>query len=249
MRSSIGVMGALALAAAVPASGRAGEAARANTEVQVILQVTCPSDAVRAAVEGHRPELVACYQQLLARRPQLSATSVFEWTVGADGRVSGATASSESAEYEDPELRDCVLARIARWTFAKPAGPVQVTLVAGFSTKRKAASGGSDDAAPASIDKVGVRKVIQAHGKEILKCYQDRLAQDPKLAGKVVMKWVIEAGGAVENPQVVDGTTLEDHALHECMKAQLATWRFPRPENGGVALITYPWIFKAQASP
>ncbi len=95
-----------------------------------------------------------------------------------------------------------------------------------------------------SIDKVGLRKVIQAHQKEILACYQGRLDQDPKLAGKVVMRWAITAAGGVENVEVADGTTLEDHALHECMRARLATWRFPAP--GERAVVTYPWIFRAQ---
>ncbi len=217
----------------------------APAEPQVILEVTCASDEVKAAITIHRDELRACYERRLAKAPDLTSTSVLEWTVRGDGTITDPTPSAMAAEYEDPELRDCVVGRIRSWAFPAPEQAVNVTLVAGFSP-RPGRAGAGGPSRPGNIDRAGVEKTIQGHAREIGACYQQRLSQDPKLAGKVVMRWLVQADGAVANVQVTDGTTLEDHALHECMRARIATWRFPRPENGGVATITYPWILRAQ---
>jgi hypothetical protein len=235
----VGLVGGLALALAAPGRARGGDA----SAPEVILRVTCPSEAVKVAVEARRGELLACFDEQVKKERAFSATSVFEWTVQADGRVANASANGMSADFEDPELRDCILARIARWTFPRPGGPIEVTLVAAFSVKPAAPPAGAD------VDKAALRKAIQAHAPEIGKCYQAALDRDPRLAGKVLLKWVIAAGGTAENVQVADGTTLEDHALHECMKARVASWKFPRPVGGGVATVTYPWILRPQPGP
>jgi hypothetical protein len=218
----------------------------APAEPQVVLEVTCASDAVKAAITVHRGELQACYERRLAKAPDLTSTSVLEWTVRADGTITAPTPSAMAAEYEDPELRDCVVARIRSWAFPPPDEPVNVTLVAGFSRKGAARAAAAGKDAPGTMDRTAVQKTVQGHAAEIGKCYQQRLEQDPKLAGKVVMRWQVQADGSVANVTVGDGTTLEDHALHECMRARIAGWRFPRPENGGVATVTYPWVLRAQ---
>jgi len=225
----------------------------APAEAQVTLDVTCPSDAVKAAITIHRDELQACYERRLAKAPDLSSTSVLEWTVRADGTITAPTASAMAAEYEDPELRDCVVGRIRSWAFPAPDEPVGVTLVAGFSRKRAALvaspTGKMKGGVVGGLDTDAVRRAIQSHAAEIRKCYEQRLAQDPRLAGKVLLRWIIQADGSAANVIVSDGTTLEDHALHECMRARVAAWRFPRPAGGGVAVITYPWILRSSAVP
>lgn len=241
----------LTLGIAGGARGQAHEQEQGNMSGPVVdpkvdLRVTCPSEAVKAAVAARQGELAACYDAELAKRKTaLSATSIFEWTVTADGRVANATTSAESAEYEDPALRDCVLARIARWTFPRQAAPVDVTLVAAFSPRPAARAAGAGGA----IEKGALQKVIQSHQGEIVKCYEERLSHDPRLAGKVTMRWVVQANGGVGEVKVADATTLEDHALHECMKARIATWRFPRPAGGGTAVVTFPWVFRSRGGP
>ncbi|HTN53465.1 MAG TPA: AgmX/PglI C-terminal domain-containing protein, partial [Anaeromyxobacter sp.] len=97
-----------------------------------------------------------------------------------------------------------------------------------------------------SIDKELVRKVIQDHAAQIRYCYEQQLALNPRLAGKVSIKWVINADGSASSPQV-DGsaTTLEDAKVHECMMSRITSWQFPKPKGGGIAVITYPWILRA----
>jgi FHA domain len=97
-----------------------------------------------------------------------------------------------------------------------------------------------------SIDKELIRKVIQEHAAQIRFCYEEQLAVNPKLAGKVVIKWVIDAEGNASNASVdASATTLASDKVHQCMMARIVSWQFPKPKGGGIAVITYPWILRA----
>ncbi|BDG04934.1 adventurous gliding motility protein GltG [Anaeromyxobacter oryzae] len=97
-----------------------------------------------------------------------------------------------------------------------------------------------------SIDRELVRKVIQDHAAQIRYCYEQQLALNPKLSGKVSIKWVINGDGSASLPEVERGaTTLEDSKVHECMMSRITSWQFPKPKGGGIAVITYPWILRS----
>ncbi len=97
-----------------------------------------------------------------------------------------------------------------------------------------------------SIDKELIRKVIQEHAAQIRYCYEQQLAVNPKLQGKVAIKWVINGDGSASSPQVDrSSTTLEDARVHECMMSRITSWAFPKPKGGGIAVITYPWILRS----
>ncbi len=97
-----------------------------------------------------------------------------------------------------------------------------------------------------SIDKELIRKVIQDHAAQIRYCYEQQLAINPRLQGKVAIKWIIQADGSGTNPQVDhSATTLEDAKVHECMMSRITSWAFPKPKGGGIAVITYPWILRS----
>jgi pSer/pThr/pTyr-binding forkhead associated (FHA) protein len=97
-----------------------------------------------------------------------------------------------------------------------------------------------------AIDKELIRRVIQEHASQIRYCYEQELQRDPKLEGKVVIRWIINADGHVSNPQVDGGgTTLGNDAVHRCMMDRIQSWEFPKPKGGGIAVITYPWILRA----
>jgi len=100
-----------------------------------------------------------------------------------------------------------------------------------------------------SIDKELIRKVIQEHAAQIRYCYEQQLALNPRLQGKISIKWIIQADGSATNPQVDEGaTTLDDAKVHECMMSRITSWQFPKPKGGGIAVITYPWILRASGN-
>jgi hypothetical protein len=97
-----------------------------------------------------------------------------------------------------------------------------------------------------SVDKELIRKVIQDHASQIRYCYEQQLAVNPRLQGKVSVKWIINADGSASSAQIDrSGTTLEDGKVHECMMARITSWQFPKPKGGGIAVITYPWILRS----
>ena len=97
-----------------------------------------------------------------------------------------------------------------------------------------------------SIDKELIRKVIQDHAAQIRYCYETQLAINPRLQGKVSIKWIINADGSASSPQIDhSATTLEDAKVHECMMSRITSWAFPKPKGGGIAVITYPWILRS----
>jgi hypothetical protein len=97
-----------------------------------------------------------------------------------------------------------------------------------------------------SVDKELVRKVIQEHAAQIRYCYEQELALNPKLSGKVSIKWQINGDGSASMAMVDQGaTTLQSGNVHKCMMARIVSWEFPKPKGGGVAIITYPWILRS----
>lgn len=99
-----------------------------------------------------------------------------------------------------------------------------------------------------SIDKEAIRKTILDHAPEVRDCYEERLAADPRLEGKITVKWVVGPDGRASSPQV-DGaqTTLASEDVARCVMERIVTWQFPRPVGGGIAVIAYPWVLRSAA--
>jgi pSer/pThr/pTyr-binding forkhead associated (FHA) protein len=96
-----------------------------------------------------------------------------------------------------------------------------------------------------SIDPELIRKVVRDHAAQIRYCYEQQLAINPKIEGKVAIRWQINSDGHVSDLHVEGGdTTLQDGKVHECMMSRIATWEFPKPKGGGIAIVKYPWILR-----
>jgi hypothetical protein len=119
----------------------------------------------------------------------------------------------------------------------------------GRKTDREVAIVAGNATVIGSIDKELIRAVIKEHAQQIRFCYEEQLAVNPKLAGKVVIRWTIDADGNASNASVDGGgTSLADDKVHQCMMARIVSWQFPKPKGGGIAVITYPWILRASGT-
>jgi FHA domain len=106
----------------------------------------------------------------------------------------------------------------------------------------------SDDATVmGSLDKELIRQVIRRNAGQIRYCYENLLAQFPKLGGKVSIKFIITATGSVSTSQVA-GSDAGNRQLESCVAGRVQTFLFPKPKGGGVVVVTYPFIFKQSGS-
>jgi hypothetical protein len=102
-----------------------------------------------------------------------------------------------------------------------------------------------------AIDPELIRKVIRDHADQVRYCYEQQLTLNPKLSGKVAIRWQINANGYSSN-------TLPDRAagpldsglekVADCIMSRIVTWEFPKPKGGGMAIVTYPWVFRSSGS-
>jgi hypothetical protein len=101
-----------------------------------------------------------------------------------------------------------------------------------------------------AIDPELIRKVIRDHADQVRYCYEQQLTLNPKLTGKVSIKWQINSDGRASNTMVIggDATTLPNEEVGRCIMSRIVTWEFPKPKGGGIAIVTYPWILRSSGS-
>jgi hypothetical protein len=70
-------------------------------------------------------------------------------------------------------------------------------------------------------------------------CYEKGLAINPKLAGKVAVKFVIDKTGKVVSASDA-GSTLASSDVVQCIVHGFTTMVFPAPKDG-IVTVTYPF--------
>lgn len=84
-------------------------------------------------------------------------------------------------------------------------------------------------------------------------CYENALAQSPKLAGKAVISFTIVAdhdvGGIVDSAEFADGSTIDDEGFKTCITESMMNMTFKAPEGGGSVHVTYPISFSQDPDP
>lgn len=91
------------------------------------------------------------------------------------------------------------------------------------------------------VDKDVVREIVREHIDEVRGCYNEGLARDPELAGRVAVNFVIGPDGHVVSATVQQG--LGDDGVDQCLVEHVKTWKFPAPGGSGNVIITYPFNF------
>ncbi|QDK46584.1 FHA domain-containing protein [Bdellovibrio sp. ZAP7] len=121
----------------------------------------------------------------------------------------------------------------------------------GFGSKSQVAieGGGMEESFDGTIDKEAIRRVIRAKLHEVKSCYERALntkAKGTRLEGKVILGWEIVAQGQARNVKV-KSSTLGDKGVENCIRDRLASWTFPEPPAGLVAVIeAYPFVLNQQ---
>ncbi len=93
-----------------------------------------------------------------------------------------------------------------------------------------------------ALDKDIIRRIVRAHINEIRYCYNQGLARDPSLRGRVEVQFTINEAGKVPTA-VVASTTLKDASVGTCVAQAVKRWTFPKPKGGNV-VVTYPFVLE-----
>lgn|GEM_PF-4610472 len=100
-------------------------------------------------------------------------------------------------------------------------------------------------AAPASrgrLPQEAVEQVVSSRSAEIRWCYEQGLAREPNLVGKVVAEWTVGENGRVQNARAVH-SSLKDDEVTSCILKKIGRWSFP-PPSGGDVVVSYPFAFE-----
>ena len=92
-----------------------------------------------------------------------------------------------------------------------------------------------------ALDKDIIRRIVRAHINEVRACYNEGLAKDPELAGRVGINFVITATGSVGS-SIVRASTIAKPAVGLCIAKAIKKWKFPKPQGGGNVIVDYPFV-------
>ena len=87
-----------------------------------------------------------------------------------------------------------------------------------------------------------VRRTIRQHINEVRFCYEQSLMSRPDLEGRVSVRFMVNAEGAVAMSTVADssGPTAE---VGSCVSQAMRRWSFP--SSSGPTMVTYPFVLQS----
>ncbi|MFI5288265.1 MAG: AgmX/PglI C-terminal domain-containing protein [Polyangia bacterium] len=95
-----------------------------------------------------------------------------------------------------------------------------------------------------SLDKEIIRRVIRRHLNEVRFCYEKELLRNPNLYGRVMIEFTIAGTGSVV-ASVVQNSTMGNSQVEQCIAGAVRRWEFPKPQGGGIVMVSYPFVLKA----
>jgi len=93
-----------------------------------------------------------------------------------------------------------------------------------------------------ALDKDIVRRIVRAHINEVRHCYNQGLARDPNLDGRVTVNFTIDERGRV-SASSEHSSTLTDRGVTQCVVKAVKRWKFPKPKGGSTVEVRYPFVF------
>jgi len=97
----------------------------------------------------------------------------------------------------------------------------------------------------AKRDIAAINAVVASHKTSVRMSYERFLKKSPDLAGKITIRFTIDAGGYVTRMEVLENTT-GNKDLEEELLRKVKMWKFEEIPEGEVT-ITYPLVFQPAA--
>lgn len=166
-----------------------------------------------------------------------------------------------ASSIRDRKTRDQVRDRIYKARGEAPPAQEGARRGAGTTSSERDNSAAPNPASPfggsgkgPGLDPKYIQSVIREDFAPMAKqCYESALAENPKLAGKLVVFFTIvgdeKVGGIVESAEISDGTTIEDPKLRQCFTESMMTLAFKPPPKGGKVTVKYPFTMEPDDPP
>jgi len=87
-----------------------------------------------------------------------------------------------------------------------------------------------------------VAGVVKTRMRALNDCYERELKKNPSLAGKISIQVTVEEDGRVSDARI-EGNSMGDAAVADCILSRLRNMRFPKRDSGGSCSIVYPFVF------
>jgi hypothetical protein len=117
---------------------------------------------------------------------------------------------------------------------------------AGRGLRGRGATGPLVRAAPPTVTGLlspeAIRRVVLRNLGQVSHCFEQGLAVNPNLSGRVAVRFIIGADGAVMGSSVSENS-LALPTVSGCVASAVHRWQFPSPEGGGVVTVVYPFNF------
>ncbi|MCC6746072.1 MAG: AgmX/PglI C-terminal domain-containing protein [Deltaproteobacteria bacterium] len=104
--------------------------------------------------------------------------------------------------------------------------------------------GGGEVVHKGGLSKEIIRRVVKQHRNEISFCYQRELQANPRLGGRLVVRFVIQGNGRVAFANVAE-SELQSRPVEGCVTQAVRRWEFPAPQGGGLVDVTYPFVLRS----
>jgi len=173
--------------------------------------------AARDALAAKRKALKACFRGA-------EAGSFVE--LGPNAVVVADPARANAARIEA-----CV-GKIAKRALAGLHGPQPARVVVLMNSSAKP---GDQLLSKASLD-----SVVNAHASDVSACYDAALEVWPGLKGRIATSFVIWFDGEVALARTGE-SSLDNPMLECCINSAVRSWTFPKPKDGSIALVTFPF--------
>ena len=194
---------------------------------------------VAAGLSVVNPAIARCYAALLAQQPGADPLLIATFEVAPGG--ASATRPTVGTTKGPAWLTDCVAGGIAMARYPTASAPTQVRWELYLDPHRSMQPGpfvlDDGDVSWADLD-----AVVRRHMDSIQVCYRRELQQTPGLAGKVVIKAVVDRFGNV-SAVTVKSTTLHNSRVENCLVGRFMRMVFPEPPSGDILIFTYPLMF------
>jgi TonB family protein len=92
------------------------------------------------------------------------------------------------------------------------------------------------------VSNQAVEDSVEANHDAIAACYDGERLKKPGLAGKVLVRFIIDANGTVSSV-ATKSSSLRHPATEACLEGVIKAATFPELLRGKRAIVTYPFVF------